>query len=308
MSAASAIPAARSAGTMFGLEDQTLPGVLSVEAPRAPFVPVVFDSPHSGLDIPDDFRPAVSAERVRVSADTHVDDLFSAAPDIGAPLLKAHFPRSFLDVNRSLRDMDVTMVDGVWPHPVRESPTARRGMGLMWRYAWGNELMHDRLLSVAEAEDRIARYWVPYHQTLRTLLDTTYARFGGVYHINCHSMTAVGHAISSDPAGSGRPDICIGDLYGTSAGPDFVAFIRETLRAEGLSVAINKPFRGAELAEAYANPVLGRHSVQFEINRRLYMDEETRERTAGYSALKAILTRFSRTLAAYAVQQVGVAK
>lgn len=291
---------------MRGIEDvldRTVPGVFTVIGPKEPLVPMVFDSPHSGLTIPQEFHRAVSDERVLLAADTHVDDLFSSAPEIGAPLQLAHFPRSFLDVNRSLRDMDISMVDGDWSHPVRESATARRGMGLMWRYAWGDELMHDGPLTVAEAEARITRYWQPYHRSLASLLNAVHARFGRVYHINCHSMTAVGHAISSDPAGTIRDDICIGDLRGTSAAPEFVALVAETLTAEGLSVAINKPFRGAELTEAYSSPQRNRHSIQLEINRRLYMDETTRERTVGYDALKQALARMNGVLAAYASAQ-----
>ncbi|MCX8995891.1 N-formylglutamate amidohydrolase [Rhizobiaceae bacterium BDR2-2] len=291
--------------TMFeDLQDRMIEGVLSVTGPKAELVPMVFDSPHSGLTIPDDFEPAVSAERVLVAADTHVDDLFSSAPGIGAPLLAAQFPRSFLDVNRSLLDMDKSMVGQPWPHPVRDSATARRGMGLMWRFAWGDELMHARPLTVEEAENRIIRYWQPYHRSLTGLLNAVYARFGRVYHINCHSMTAVGHAISSDPAGTLRDDICIGDMRGTSASAEFVELIADTLRGEGLSVALNKPFRGAELIEAYSNPAHGRHSVQFEINRRLYMDETTRQRTEGYDDLKAALARMNRVLADYARAQI----
>ncbi len=285
------------------VKDETIDGVLSVIAPRGALVPMVFDSPHSGLDLPADFNPAVSAERVRVAADTHVDDLFSSAPAVGAPLLKAHFPRSFLDVNRSLLDMDPQLVDGPWPHPLRDSPTAKRGMGLMWRFAWGDEPMYSDPMSVIEAETRIGRYWYPYHARLASLLNTVYARFGRVYHLNCHSMTAVGHAISSDPAGTVRADICLGDLHGSSASKEFVAVIAQTLQAEGLDVAFNKPFRGAELVTAYSNPAHGRHSVQFEINRKLYMDETTRERTADYNALKQVLTRMNQTLADYASQQ-----
>lgn len=285
------------------LQDVTLDGVLSVIAPRVPLVPMVFDSPHSGLDMPNGFKPAVSAERVRVAADTYIDDLFLSACDVGAPLLSAHFPRSFLDVNRSLLDMDTQLVDGDWPHPVRESATAKRGMGLMWRYAWGDEPMYAAPMSVAEAEARITTYWQRYHEHLAGLLNAVYSRFGRVYHINCHSMTAVGHAISSDPAGAVRADICLGDLHGGSASGEFIALITETLEAEGLVVALNKPFRGAELVAAYSNPALQRHSVQFEINRKLYMDETTRERNDSYEALKGVLARMNRVLADYASQQ-----
>lgn len=289
--------------TFGNLEDVTLEGVLSVIAPRTPLVPMVFDSPHSGLEMPHNFAPAVSAERVRVAADTHIDDLFMSTTEIGAPLLLAHFPRSFLDVNRSLLDMDTQLVEGKWPHPVRDSGTAKRGMGLMWRYAWGDEPMYASPMSVAEAEARISTYWQPYHHYLAALLNAVYARFGRVYHINCHSMTAVGHAISSDPAGTVRADICLGDLHGGSASAEFVSLITETLKGEGLTVALNKPFRGAELVAAYSNPALERHSVQFEINRKIYMDETTRERNGGYEALKSVLARMNRVLADYASQQ-----
>lgn len=289
--------------TIFGeFQDVTAEGVLSVVAPRAPLVPMVFDSPHSGLQMPADFHPAVSVERVRVAADTHVDDLFESASTVGAPLLKAHFPRGFLDVNRSLLDMDTQLVAGEWPHPTRDSATAKRGMGLMWRFAWGDEPMYAAPMSVAEAEERIYRYWQRYHHHLSELLNAVYARFGRVYHLNCHSMTAVGHAISSDPAGTVRADICLGDLHGTSASKEFVSLIAETLKAEGLDVALNRPFRGAELVAAYSNPAHGRHSVQFEINRKLYMDETTRQRNAGYEALKDVLARMNRVLADYATR------
>ncbi len=284
---------------------EDIPGVLGVRAATAPLVPLVFDSPHSGLALPPEFEPAVDEATVRVSSDTHVDDLFSSVPEVGAPLLYACFPRSFLDPNRSLSDMDPQIVDEPWLHPVRDSTTARRGMGLIWRKAWGDTPMYDRPLTVAEAEARIRTYYVPYHAALRYLLDTSFAQFRRVYHMNCHSMTDRGHAMSSDVEGSARVDICIGDLHGTTAGPEFTRLIVETLEAEGLSVAMNAPFKGAELTEAYANPAIGRHSVQFEINRRLYMNEMTRERSADYLAFKAIMTRLAGTLSDFAASQPG---
>lgn len=283
----------------------SIDGVLTVTAPRAPLIPLVLDSPHSGLELPAGFRPAVSAERVRVSADTHVDDLFSAAPDHGAPLLAALFPRSFLDVNRSLSDMDPQLIDGAWPHPVRDSTTARRGMGLIWRKAWGDQPMYDAPLTVAEAEARIRSYWLPYHAALRQLLDGAFAQYRKVWHLNCHSMTDGGHAMSSDGPEASRADICIGDMHGTSAGAEFTAMLRAQLQAEGFRVAMNKPFRGAELTEAYANPAIGRHSVQVEINRRLYMDEGSRARSADYPAFRAAMDRLVARVADYVTQEVS---
>ncbi|WP_026872826.1 N-formylglutamate amidohydrolase [Inquilinus limosus] len=275
-------------------------GVLTVVPPRGTPSPMVFDSPHSGLMLPEDFHPAVPPGLVHIAADTHVDALFDFAPDLGAPFLVAHFPRSFLDVNRSLLDVDLELVEGDWPHPVRDSASARRGMGLIWRYAWGDAAMYDRRLTVAEVEARIERYWRPYHDRLKALLDAVHGAFGRVYHVNCHSMPAIGHALSPDPAGTVRPDFVLGDYDGASCEPGFVRLAAETLRGLGYSVSLNVPFRGAELVSAYSDPARGRHSLQIEINRRLYMDEDSRERTAGFAALRGHLEILGRALRNYA--------
>ena len=289
--------------THLRIDAVAIDGVLTVIPPRGTPSPLVFDSPHSGLALPADFRPAVSPEMVRLASDTHVDALFDFAPDLGAPYLLAHFPRSFLDVNRSLLDVDLDLVEGDWPHPVRDSGSTRRGMGLIWRYAWGDAAMYDRRLTVAEVEARIERYWRPYHDRLRGLLDAVHGAFGRVYHVNCHSMPAVGHALSPDPAGTVRPDFVLGDYDGASCEPGFVQLAAETLRGLGYSVALNVPFRGAELVSAYSDPPRGRHSLQIEINRRLYMDEESRERIAGFEKLRGDLEALGQLLRDYAVSR-----
>ncbi|WP_117189974.1 N-formylglutamate amidohydrolase [Rhizobium terrae] len=273
-------------------------GVLKITPPTAPPIPLVFDSPHSGLIIPD-FERVASDELVRVAADTHVDDLFGFAPSIGAPLLIAHFPRSFLDLNRSLKDIDLEMVEGDWPHPVRDSASARRGMGLTWRYAWGNTLMYGRKFTVKELENRIDTYWRPYHRELVRLLDETHAAFGRVYHVNCHSMPAIGHVLSPDPPGTVRKDIVVGDYDGQASEPDFVKLVVETLESFGYSVSLNIPFRGAELVSAYSAPSRNRHSIQIELNRKLYMDEQTREKIPDYDALKTNLAKLGDVIRSY---------
>ncbi|MGU3576020.1 N-formylglutamate amidohydrolase [Brucellaceae bacterium C25G] len=280
-------------------EDTHLDDVFSTIAPKVPSLPLVFDSPHSGLTIPRDFKPAVSDELVRVAADTYVEDLFRIAPEIGAPLLYAHFPRSFLDLNRSTLDVDLEMIDGEWPHAYRESPSAKRGMGLIWRYAWGDQLMYNHKLSVAEVENRIDKYWHPYHQELVRLLDKTHVHFGYVYHINCHSMPAIGHALSPDPAGTVRADIVVGDYDGISSEPEFVNLVVNTLSGFGYSVSRNIPFKGAQLVSAYSNPENGRHSIQIELNRKLYMDETTREKTNDYNELQNNLSKLGHVIADY---------
>lgn len=291
---------------------QTFPasvaGVMTLTPPRAARIAMVFDSPHSGVTLPADFKPAVPADMVLLATDTHVEDLFGWAPDIGAPFLAAEFPRSFLDVNRSFMDVDQAMLDAPWPHPVLQNASTQRGMGLAWRYAWGDTALHDRLLTVAEMEARIDTYWRPYHKALVALLDDIHAEFGAVWHVNCHSMPAIGHALSPDPAGSIRADIVIGDYDGASSEPDFVALVREKMQGFGYSVSLNKPFRGAELVSAYSNPSTRRNSIQIEVNRRLYMDEVTRERISGYNELRSNLAALGLVMADYVRDATAAAK
>ncbi|MGV8938618.1 MAG: N-formylglutamate amidohydrolase [Allorhizobium sp.] len=277
----------------------SIAGVMTLTPPKSARVAMVFDSPHSGVTLPADFRPAVPPEMVLLATDTHVEDLFGWAPDIGAPLLSAEFPRSFLDLNRSLMDVDQAMLDTPWPYPIRQNASTQRGMGLTWRYAWGDTELHDRLLTVAEMEGRIETYWRPYHMALIALLDETHAEFGAFWHVNCHSMPAIGHALSPDPAGSVRADIVIGDFDGASSEPDFVALVQEKMQGFGYTVSLNQPFRGAELVSAYSNPATGRNSIQIEVNRRLYMDEVTRERTSGHDELRRNLQGLGRAMADY---------
>ena len=78
------------------------------------------------------------------------------------------------------------------------------------------------------------------------------------------------------------------------------ALIADAFRDEGLSVAINDPYKGVELVKRFGRPQDNRHSIQIEINRKLYMNEATRERTADYAALKALLTRVTTRIAAFA--------
>ncbi|SDX26117.1 N-formylglutamate amidohydrolase [Litoreibacter albidus] len=271
-------------------------GTLHVNAPALPSCALVFDSPHSGLTLPDGFKPSVDAAMVRQASDTYVDELFAAAPDIGAPLLVAEFPRSYLDVNRAVDDVDVSMIAGEWPHPVRPSAATHRGMGLAWKYAWGDVLMHDTPISVAEMEHRIAAFWHPYHDRLRALLDHTFDTYGRVYHVNCHSMPEFGHKLSPDPAGTRRADFVIGDGDGTTCDPAFVDCICNAAESLGYSVKRNDPFKGANLIRDYSDPARGRNSVQIELNRALYMNEVTRERSSGFAALTRDLTSLIKTM------------
>lgn len=255
--------------------------VLVRDDPAGERLPLVFDSPHSGTRYPADFGFVCPLATLRQAEDTYVDELFAAAPEHGATLLSALFPRSYIDLNRSLEDLEPELVDGAWPWPLKPSDKSAAGMGLIRRLCRPGMPMYDAKLSVARVTERIERYYRPYHEQLAGTIDALYRRFGTVFHLNCHSMPSF-----VPPGGREPADFVLGDRDGTTCDPAFTRFVRSVLEDLGYRVRINDPYKGVELVRRYCNPAAGIHSLQVEISRRLYMHEETLEKHAGFDTLR----------------------
>ncbi len=275
-----------------------IPGVLELVPPCAPAVPVVMDSPHSGRDYPDDFQHCMSPLGLRGLEDAFVDELFGHAPGQGATLLKALFPRSYIDPNRSHDDIDERMLEDDWPHDSNPSYKARSGIGLIFRYA-AEGPVYDRKLKASEVRRRLDRYYWPYHQTLGEVLDAKWRHFGRVFHINCHSMKSVSPGPAPEGKGAIRPHFVLGDRDGTSCDGEFTRLVREFLSDHGYSVTVNDPYKGVELVRRYSNPSQQRHSLQIEINRALYMDEEKVERGGNFETVRKLLRDLTNIVCSY---------
>ena len=271
--------------------------------PAGPVVPLVLDSPHSGIHYPDDFGYAVPHEALRQAEDTHVDALWASGPRHGALLLAARFPRAYIDANRSVLDVDTSLLDAPWPGPVARGRKTELGIGLVWRVLDTGTPIYTRKLTVEELRRRITDYHQPYQKAVKDALDATHAHFGAVWHINCHSMPAVSSAISEEGPGVPRADFVLGDRDGTTCEPAFTALVRDALADMGYDVRVNDPYKGVELVRAFSDPAAGRHSLQVEVNRRLYMDERTREPSAGFARLSRDIERLVKIAAAYAAER-----
>ncbi|AKJ29870.1 N-formylglutamate amidohydrolase [Caldimonas brevitalea] len=247
---------------------------------------VVLDSPHSGTWYPDDFGHACDLALLRHAEDTHVEKLYDFAGALGVGWLEAHFPRAYLDANRNLTELDVELLDGPWPHPVEAGPKVRLGKGLIWRLTDEGVPIYARKLGVAEVAGRIEHCWQPYHDALAQLLDATHARHGRVIHLNCHSMPSVSASHATEFPGLVHADFVVGDRDGSTASPRLTRWIAQFLEARGYSVSINHPYKGVELVRRYGRPEAGRHSIQLEANRRLYMDEASLALHEGHRRLK----------------------
>ncbi|HQR11964.1 MAG TPA: N-formylglutamate amidohydrolase [Casimicrobiaceae bacterium] len=274
--------------------------------PAGDAIPLVLDSPHSGDRYPKDFDHAPPRAIVRQAEDTHVATLWRAAPAYGATLLEARFPRSYIDPNRSLSDIDPELLADGWPIPLEPTRKTRQGIGLVWRVARDGMPLYARKLRREEIEMRIDRFWRPYHDELSALLDARLGRFGAVWHLDCHSMPAVGDALADDP-GRERADFVLGDRDGTTCDGEFTALVADTLRRMGYSVAINDPYKGVELVRRHGRPAENRHSLQVEVKRTLYMDEQTLEPNARFLRLEADLSRLTATIARHIRERLGLA-
>jgi N-formylglutamate deformylase len=265
--------------------------ILKIQGPKEAAIPLVLDSPHSGRDFPGDFGAAVSEAELREGEDCFVDELYAGAAELGAPLLCALWPRTYLDPNRNAGDVDLDLIEGSWPHEYRPSGKARVGKALVWRTLEDGRSIYAKKLSVEAIQKRIQRHHTPYHEAIQDLLNETHRTFRRVYHINCHSMRSVAGKQSDDGEGRARADFVLGDRDGTSCDPRFTGRVRAALAGMGYEVKVNDPYKGVELVRAYSDPKKGRHSLQIEINKRLYMDEKTLQKTSGFSVLQRNLSR-----------------
>ena len=269
-----------------------------LHAPEGVAIPLVCDSPHSGVQYPDDFGHAVPRALLRAAEDTHVEALWGDAPKLGATLVEALFPRSYLDLNRTLDDIDPNLLASPWPTPLNPSEKTRLGSGLMWRTV-KNTPIYARLLSVAEVQQRIARCYQPYHQALAAAVESTHQRFGAVWHLNLHSMPNNAYERLQIKSDKPLADFVLGDRDGTTCEPAFVALVEEYLRGCGYSVARNDPYKGVQLIAKIGQPALQRHSMQIEIRRPIYMDEESRERNADFEVVRKDITGLLNAMKAY---------
>lgn len=270
-----------------------------VEAPIIQKSPVVYCSPHSGSDYSADFLQSSKLDllALRQSEDCFVDEIFALAPVLGSPLLKANFPRAYLDVNREPYELDPAMFED--PLPTYANSTSYRvagGFGTIARVvAEGQEIYPDKL-PVSEAEHRIETLYMPFHETLSQLLEETSGRFGCAVLVDCHSMPSSAGRRSRS-TGYQRPDVILGDRFGTSCAPAVVETAERTLLDLGYSVARNAPYAGGQTVQRHGQPATGRHALQIEISRGIYMDERRIERLPGLDQLVDDMSELVKALA-----------
>ena len=242
---------------------------------------------HSGSVYPREFLNAsrIDLAALRRSEDLFMDELIGDLSERGFPTVRVNFPRSYVDVNREPYELDPRMFTGRLPSFANtRSMRVAGGLGTIPRVVGDGQEIYRERLAVDDALGRIEALYKPYHRALRRLINKAHQAFGTVILVDCHSMPSVG--VSRDEPR--RPDIVIGDRYGTSCASLLPDMVEDIMSGLGYSVGRNKPYAGGFITEHYGNPASGLHTVQLELNRAIYMDE----RRANAAALCAGGDRF----------------
>lgn len=279
-------------------------GPFTLALPEVEALPLVCDSPHSGVNYPQDFQAAVPLQRLRGGEDTHIDTLWSAVPKVGGTLIGATFPRVYIDPNRMLEDLDPELLATPWPSPLSPGEKTRLGYGLIWRRIDAATPIYDRKLTVEEVQGRIDRYYRPYHAVLAEAVASTYRRFGALWHLNLHSMPNNAYERLKIDSPHPLADFVLGDREGTTCEPGIVDLVERVLKGMGYTVARNDPYKGVQLIAQIGRPAERRNSLQIEIRRPLYMDEATKRPNEGFGSLQRDLASLCEEIAAYIRKQI----
>jgi N-formylglutamate amidohydrolase len=290
-----------------GMPDSEKTRAFEILSPPEWTAPAVFNSPHSGRNFPERFlrQSRLPQHTLRKSEDCYVDELFMACINHGAPMLRALVPRSYIDLNREPYELDPRMFSGELPgYANTGSPRVAGGLGTIPRIVSEGEDIYRGRIDFLEARRRIESVYIPYHRTLSALTSSVLTKAGEVLLVDCHSMpaSATAHVV---PPRAGGVDVVLGDRFGASCAGDIPALIEERLETHGLRVLRNKPYAGGFITQNHGAPHRGRHALQIEINRSLYMNEATLEKTSGFPEVASVLADVIATLLAYLEERVS---
>jgi len=256
--------------------------------------PFLIDLPHGGNIYPDDFDFSCSKDILELCEEKYLDELFlPSSLETGGVLLKANFPRTYVDVNRSINDIDQLLLDSPWKEALCDKPRSKYGHGVVMRLIRDGDPIYSHPLRHDEIHKRLNGYYSLYHNALNDLSNILHEQFRVVYHINVHSMPS---SVVENNFPHLQPDFILGDLDGRSCGLHLRQAIADKLKDMGYRVAINQLYKGAEIIHRYGQPAWGRHSLQIEINRALFQNEISGQKNKNFTAFQKDIGRLVSSL------------
>ena len=265
-----------------------------IVASRGPTTPLVLSSPHSGQAYPAEVlaQSRLTPSALRALDDGPVDELMAGACAAGATLIAATYPRAVVDLNRDACEQDPdSLSDPALVPGLRVTIKARAGLGVVPTRLL-NEPIYAQRLTAGELRRRLAQAYDPYHAQLRALVADRRQRFGAALVLDCHSMPTIPPLVRGE-----QPiDVALGDRFGRSCHPKLIEVAQRLLAASGLKVARNRPYAGGHITEHHGRPAQGRHALQLELRRGLFIDEATHEKHDGFAGVQALMGELALAL------------
>lgn len=229
---------------------------------------LIVSSPHSGRQYPDHFLNSScrTLNELRQVEDAFVDILLTYQA-LEAMLIHAKFPRSFVDANRDQNELERHMFDYLSDDiKVKSSRYTKAGLGVIPSQISYRKPIYSQKLTEDDLKQRLAACYNPYHDQLNAMIENG-KTMGEVVLLDIHSM----------PSGLGvsDADIIIGTCHGQSTPAWLGSWAKAFFINQGLNTRMNTPFAGGFITKHYGKPSKSVFAIQIEINRRLYMNENT---------------------------------
>ena len=260
--------------------------------------PLILSIPHCGTVFPEEFLKAVKPDvlTLRRNEDIFVYDLIKPAIDNAQiTAVKLNLNRAFIDVNRAKVELDPNMF---FDYPREDiglnQQRSRYGLGIIHKVTVDSQPIYAGKISHKEAEERIKNVYDVYHQTLKNLIDRTIAKFGFCLVLDCHSMPSKICSIISE---SPRIDFCLGNLFEQSCPNKISFYVENELSKREYYVSKNRPYSGAFITFNYCEPRKQSYTLQLEINRVIYADENTLEKNSNFQRVSYDLSKVVTQLA-----------
>lgn len=253
---------------------------------------IIYNCPHSGEYFPDEFFEQTDLDKntLLLSSDSFVNELFTEAPQNGSLLLTNNYSRSFIDTNREALELDPTMFSGEITETLNsDSAKVRLGFGSIAKYAFTRKPIYKEKMPFENALRRLEQYYYPVHNELEKILNDQINQFGYSLLVDCHSMPSY-EFLGQKSHLPIQPDIVLGDFHGKSCNPKITHFLTEHFKKYDLSVATNKPFAGGYNTQHYGKPEQGKHAIQIEIKKSLYMNEAEMRTNRFFEPIKIIMS------------------
>ena len=237
---------------------------------KNPDNPILITVPHAGNIYPDLFikNLKINLCEVRRIEDYQSNKILDQIDEQMADIIIAQCSRAVVDLNRSRNAIDYTMFSQVFEHePVSEKQMIKYGLGVFPNKIFGKTILKTPL-PVSYATHMLENYYDPFHKSLHKQIMYLYNIFGFCYHIDLHTMPS--KALLNFKK---EPDIVLGDNFGKSCSIGLVNYFQNVFQENGFTVEVNNPYAGGFITRNYGNPSKGVHTIQIEINRKIYMDE-----------------------------------